>query len=120
MSSRERTTSANTNRRTDEPAPAAHGGVQRRRSGFALAEDGSAIYYEVSGRQRPATTLVLCDGIGCDGYVWRYLQRVLGEEYRIIHLHYRGHGRTPAPEDPRAVTVPHLSGDVLAVLDTCE
>jgi pimeloyl-ACP methyl ester carboxylesterase len=92
----------------------------RDRSGFALARDGTAVYYEVSGRQRPATTLVLCDGIGCDGYVWRYLQRVLGDDYRVIHLHYRGHGKTPAPEDPARVAIGDLAEDVACVLDACE
>lgn len=90
------------------------------RSGFALAADGTPIFYEVSGRHRPAITLLLCDGIGCDGYVWRYLQRVLGDHYRVIHLHYRGHGRTPAPADDQRVTVSDLADDVVAVLDACE
>src|SRR5579872_3575729 len=84
------------------PRPGLVGGESRQsraknRSGFAVSRDGTPIYYEVSGRHRPATTLLLCDGIGCDGYVWRYLQRALSDDYRVIHLHYRGHGQTPAP-----------------------
>lgn len=128
MSSRARTTSAAPRRSSPPLAPADHEsaappGPPRRgrdRSGFAVASDGTAIYYEVTGRTRPATTLVLCDGIGCDGYVWRYLQRVLGEHYRVIHIHYRGHGKTPAPEDPERVTIGDLADDVTAVLDACE
>lgn len=90
------------------------------RSAFAIGRDGTPIFYEVMGRHRPKTTLVLCDGVGCDGYVWKYLQQVLGDEYRLIHMNYRGHGQTPAPSDPARVDISDLSDDVLAVLDACE
>src|SRR5579872_4669106 len=89
----------------------------KNRSGFAISQDGTPIFYEVSGRHRPALTLLLCDGIGCDGYVWKYLQRVLGDDYRIIHLQYRGHGKTPAPHNLARITIPDLADDVEAVLD---
>lgn len=59
---------------------------------------------------------MLCDGIGCDGYVWRYLRQDLADRFGL-HLHYRGHGRTAPPRDPRAVTVEDLADDVAAVLD---
>lgn len=123
------TTSGPAGSRTPEP-PVAEGPRQaehaepprrrRDRSGFALAGDGTPIYYEVSGLAPPAPTLFLCDGIGCDGYVWRYLQRVLGEHHRVVHMHYRGHGRSPAPADPEHVSVGDLADDVAAVLDACE
>ena len=74
-------------------------GGSRRRSGFAVAADGATLFYEVMGRPLPATSILLCDGLGCDGYVWKYLQWVLAERYRILHFHYRGHGRTPLPAD---------------------
>ncbi|MCS6913327.1 MAG: alpha/beta fold hydrolase [Myxococcales bacterium] len=93
---------------------------RRDRNGFALARDGTSIYYEVSGLEPPAPTLLLCDGIGCDGYVWRYLQRVLGEHHRVVHMHYRGHGRSPAPADPERVSVGDLAEDAVAVLDACQ
>ena len=88
----------------------------RGRSGFAVSRDQTPIFYEVAGRYRPATTLIFCDGIGCTGYVWRYLQRMLAEDYRTVHLHYRGHGQTPAPKDPDRVSVSDLADDVVTVL----
>lgn len=59
--------------------------------------------------------MLYCDGIGCDGYVWRYLRDDLGPRMGL-HLHYRGHGRTAAPVDPTRVTVEDLADDVSSVL----
>jgi pimeloyl-ACP methyl ester carboxylesterase len=93
----------------------------RLRRGYALSRvDDSPIYYNVaepsvaSGEVR---TLILCDGIGCDGYVWKYLRRDLGRDHRIIHWHYRGHGRTPPPRDPDRLSIPDLADDLADVLD---
>jgi pimeloyl-ACP methyl ester carboxylesterase len=62
------------------------------------------------------TPLLLCDGIGCDGYVWRYLRDDLGSRF-CVHPHYRGHGRTAPPRDPLRVTIEDLADDVARVLD---
>lgn len=93
---------------------------KRRRSGLALGRDGAAIFFEVMGLPPPAPTLVLCDGLGCDGYVWKYLQWALAERYRIIHFHYRGHGRSPLPQDLSRITLSDFVQDALTVMDTCE
>jgi pimeloyl-ACP methyl ester carboxylesterase len=61
--------------------------------------------------------LVLSDGIGCDGYVWKYLERALAPDRRIIHWHYRGHGRTPEPRDRSRVSMADLADDLACVLD---
>ncbi len=60
--------------------------------------------------------MVLCDGIGCDGYVWRYLRRDLSDRV-VVRWHYRGHGRTPAPRDPARVAIADLADDLAAILD---
>jgi pimeloyl-ACP methyl ester carboxylesterase len=60
--------------------------------------------------------VLLCDGIGCDGYVWRYLRSDLGPRF-VLHPHYRGHGRTAAPRDPARVSIEDLADDVACVLD---
>ena len=84
--------------------------------GYAVADDGSPIFYESWGERGADAPVMLCDGIGCDGYVWRYLRQDLADRFGL-HLHYRGHGRTAAPRDPRAVTIEHLADDVASVLD---
>lgn len=79
--------------------------------------DGTPLFFE---QRAPATPqrvpLVWCDGIGCDGYIWRYLGEALAD-YRIVHPHYRGHGRTPLPRDPERVEIGDLADDVIAVMD---
>jgi pimeloyl-ACP methyl ester carboxylesterase len=74
------------------------------------------VFYESWGERGHATPVLLCDGIGCDGYVWRHLRDDLDRRY-CIHPHYRGHGRTPAPRDPARVTIADLADDVASVLD---
>ena len=89
--------------------------------GYAVASDGSPLFYETFGK--PAAEglapVLFCDGIGCDGYVWRYLREDLADRFGI-HPHYRGHGRTAPPRDPKRVTVEDLADDVAAVLNDVE
>ncbi len=85
--------------------------------GYAVApSDGSPLFYESWGERDGTTPVLLCDGIGCDGYVWRYLRSDLGTRF-TLHPHYRGHGRTAAPKDPARVTIADLADDVACVLD---
>jgi pimeloyl-ACP methyl ester carboxylesterase len=74
------------------------------------------LFYESWGVRGERSPVLLCDGIGCDGYVWRYLRQDLADRF-CLHPHYRGHGRTAAPRDPRRVTIEDLADDVACVLD---
>jgi pimeloyl-ACP methyl ester carboxylesterase len=85
--------------------------------GYAVSQaDGSPLFYESWGERGKLTPVLLCDGIGCDGYVWRYLRQDLPDRFGV-HPHYRGHGRTAAPKDPARVTIEDLADDVACVLD---
>lgn len=59
------------------------------------SDDGVRLHYTVEG-DGPIDFL-LCDGLGCDGFIWRYLRPILLERGRIIHLHMRGHGKSEKP-----------------------
>ncbi|MCA9603332.1 MAG: alpha/beta hydrolase [Polyangiales bacterium] len=81
--------------------------------GFISADDGTRLFYGVLGS---GPVVVLSDGIGCDGFVWAYLQPALAEHYRVVHCHYRGHGRSGPPGDG-GVGIARLAADVSHVLD---
>jgi pimeloyl-ACP methyl ester carboxylesterase len=97
-----------------------------RKPRFALSRaDGSPIHYELDeasslppGEQ--ALDAVLCDGVGCDGYIWKYLRDELAPRCRLIHPHYRGHGRSPRPIDPARVRIEDHAADVLSVIEDAD
>jgi len=84
-------------------------------TGFAEGEDGTRIHYSVVGHGQPA--LVCCDGIGCDGFAWKYVVRDFAHSHRIVRWHYRGHGRSGVPQDRSRVGFDDISGDLRAVLE---
>ncbi|MEM9491291.1 MAG: alpha/beta hydrolase, partial [Myxococcota bacterium] len=106
--------------------PAGRAPVRERsptRSGYALSSvDGSPIFYTLNGREPPGETptVVLSDGIGCDGFVWKYLQPRLAGRGPVLHWHYRGHGRTPPPRDRDRVAIADLADDLRSLLDECQ
>ena len=88
--------------------------LQATESGFADAPDGTRIHWSAVGTGSPA--LVCCDGIGCDGFAWKYLVRDFAPRHRIVRWHYRGHGRSGIPQDPARVGFDDISADLEAVL----
>ncbi len=82
--------------------------------GFLESVDGTRIFYERTGR---GPTVVLCDGIACDGFIWKYVRPALESEYDVVHLHWRGHGRSGPPRDPSRIGIVDHARDVHAVLD---
>jgi len=82
----------------------------------ATAADGTRLFWTSTGRgEGPA--LVLTDGLGCAGYIWRFLGPDLARANRVIHWNYRGHGRSERPADPERVSLLECVDDLLAVLD---
>ncbi len=88
---------------------------------FARGPDGTRLFYEVTGPTRTdAPVMVLSDGIGCDGFAWKYLAPHLARSYRVLHWHYRAHGRSGAPVDPVRIDISAHARDLVAVLDHAE
>ena len=56
-----------------------------------------------------------CDGILCDGFIWKYLWNDLAELCDVAHWHYRGHGRSGAPVDPTKIDIAQHARDLMAV-----
>jgi pimeloyl-ACP methyl ester carboxylesterase len=82
---------------------------------FAVARDGTRIAWTSAGSGNPP--VVLTDGIGCAGWIWRRLSPVLAGERRVIHWTYRGHGASEAPRDPERMTLQECARDLVSVLD---
>lgn len=83
------------------------------RDGFVEAEDGTRLFVEGLGRGEPP--IVLTDGIGCDGFAWRYLAPRLAERHRVVHWHFRGHGRSGPPHDRERLSIEDLACDLRVV-----
>lgn len=77
--------------------------------------DGAELHAEVEGSGRPP--VVLCDGLACDGFAWKYLQPALVARHRVIHWQYRGHGQSPLPPPGVTPSIPQFAADLSAVLD---
>ncbi len=90
-------------------------------SGFASAHDGTRLFWGLRGPALSSGTkpidVVLSDGIGCDGFAWKYLQPHLAERDRVLHWHYRGHGRSGLPSDPARIDITAHALDLIALLD---
>jgi len=61
-------------------------------------------------------TLVLCDGLGCDGYTWPYVLRRFAGSYPIVHVQWRGHGESDVPADIDTVRLRIIVDDLSRVL----
>ncbi len=71
--------------------------------------DGTELHYTVSGSG--PIDFVLCDGIGCDGFVWRYLRSELETRGRVIHMHMRAHGLSESPKNTDNLDIRHIADD---------
>lgn len=76
--------------------------------------DGTYIWYRRLGSGRLGT-FILCDGVGCAGYIWRKLIPLLEKDFRIIHWNYRGHGRTDVPDDLDSISIENFAKDLDAI-----
>lgn len=82
------------------------------------AWDGTELFCEVYGRPLgTAPAAYLNDGIGCDGFAWKYLGPALAERYTVVHPHYRGHGRSGKAPSLQHYRIEDLVRDIDTVMD---
>ena len=77
--------------------------------------DDTQIWYRRIGTQDP--TLVLCDGVGCAGFIWKYLIPHFEKNNRIVHFNYRGHGKSAPPQNLDNLGIEECAEDLLYVLN---
>lgn len=86
------------------------------------AEDGTRLFVRRMPKRDTASSpspggirAIFCDGILCDGFIWKYLWSDLAEVCDVGHWHYRGHGRSGAPVDASRVDIPAHARDLQVV-----
>lgn len=86
---------------------------------FVSAQDETRLFVEIrkAESRAPLVPVVLLDGIGCDGFAWKYLAEGFARERDVYHLHYRGHGRSGAPVNGEKIDIPTHAQDALSLLD---
>jgi pimeloyl-ACP methyl ester carboxylesterase len=99
---------------TRKNPPPAESSAASESAAFVNAADGTRLYFHRQTGPSPVTAL-LCDGLACDGFIWKYLWAELGERLSVAHSHYRGHGRSGLPIDPEQIGVKALADDLDAV-----
>ena len=55
----------------------------------------------------------MCDGIICDGFIYKYLWDELATIASVAHFHYRGHGRSGLPVAAAAIGITDAGIDMM-------
>jgi pimeloyl-ACP methyl ester carboxylesterase len=84
---------------------------------FAVAEDGTRLFVRSRDGAHPpgAVRAFFCDGIACDGFIWKYAWADLAPVLPLTHWHYRGHGRSAPPQDPNRIDIVAHADDLMSV-----
>jgi pimeloyl-ACP methyl ester carboxylesterase len=84
---------------------------------FARAADGTRLFVRSRDGAHPkgAIRAMLCDGILCDGFIWKYLWDRLAPMMPVTHWHYRGHGRSALPVDIERIGIAAHADDLRVV-----
>lgn len=87
------------------------------RERFVRSFDGTELYVSVHGPELgSALPIVLCDGLGCAGFIWRHLLPELETSHTVVRWHYRGHGLSKPPATPDTLTIEAFRDDLAAVM----
>ncbi|MBX3188432.1 MAG: alpha/beta hydrolase [Labilithrix sp.] len=80
-------------------------------------EDGTRLFLRTmpSRSAEARVRAIFCDGILCDGFIWKYLWNDVAGACDVAHWHYRGHGRSGAPADPTRIDIAAHATDLMSV-----
>lgn len=92
------------------------GGSRFFHQSFFTTDDGAPLWFEERG-DGPGLPAVLNDGLGCDGFIWRYLWEPLTAQRRVMHWNYRGHGKSGVPTDSTRIGVEYTCDDLARLMD---
>jgi len=70
---------------------------------------------EIDPRGGAAVRAIFCDGILCDGFIWKYLWNEVAALCDVAHWHYRGHGRSGTPVDAGRIDIAAHATDLMSV-----
>lgn len=79
-----------------------------RKERVVRAVDGTELFIEEYGEGR---SLLLCDGLLCDGHIWKYFVPALESTHHLVHWHYPGHGRSAEPSRFAEMSPSRLADD---------
>lgn len=84
---------------------------------FVIAEDGTRLFVRSKDDAHPPESVraFLCDGIACDGFIWKYVWDDLSPLVPLTHWNYRGHGRSARPRDPDRIDIAAHADDLMSV-----
>lgn len=102
-----------------EPGPTGRGAAPAARAPvdeIVAGSDGTRLFVSrTAGAADGGLVTVLCDGILCDGYIWRYLRDDATRFGDVVHWNYRGHGRSGPPAVDENVHVRDHAADLVRV-----
>jgi pimeloyl-ACP methyl ester carboxylesterase len=103
----------------DEAPPSSQAIPPGEAHSFARGPDGTRLFVrsKVGDHSPSAVRLILCDGILCDGFIWKYFWNDLADAAPLTHWHYRGHGRSAQPSDPERIDIGAHADDLSCVRD---
>jgi pimeloyl-ACP methyl ester carboxylesterase len=85
------------------------------------AEDGTRLFLRRMPRHGASlegaapSRVLFCDGILCEGFIWKYLWSDVANVADVAHWNYRGHGRSGHPVDPARVDIAAHATDLQSV-----
>jgi pimeloyl-ACP methyl ester carboxylesterase len=76
--------------------------------------NGADLFYTDEGTGQP---ILLVHGYTCDGQDWAYQIPALRQNYRVITVDLRGHGRSSAPEAPETYNPRSFANDLAELIE---